>query len=239
MTIKGKSRPKGGGRAVTRGPKPAYVPVHKPLLQRRSFWYTVLAAVIVVSVAGIWYGVAKQRSADREEQLAQVKRRAAADYQQQVEPILATVGQPVPPSGFEILPQLKTSLSGFLEGTIPAEELEATASAIATAAKRAAAELDKIDAVGIVGGKGLDETFVLYVLISQTRMTQALRLYEQAALLASDAAAAEGGIATGLAGRAQGVVAVAEEGFADGYQDYTEARYRAGIFQPTPVQPSP
>ena len=239
MTIKGKSKPKGGGKAVTRGPKPAYVPVHKPLLQRRSFWYAVLGLVVVASITGIWYGLAKQRTADRAEQLAAAKEAAATAYQQEVEPVLAPIGQPVPPSGFDVLPELTTQLTAFIDGTIEPAALDETASAVATAAKRAAADLEAIDAVGIVGGKGLDETFVLYVLNSQDRMARAIRLYEQAALLAQDAAAADGDTATDLAGRAKDVTDIAATEFALGYQDYTEARFRAGIFQPIPVVPSP
>lgn len=239
MTIKGKSKPKGGGRGVTRGPKPAYVPVQKPLLQRRSFWYTVLGVLVLVSIAGIWYGLAKQRTNDREEQLAKDKVAAARRYQAQVEPILGTVGQPVAPSGFEVLPELTSQLTAFTDGTIEPAALDETGQAVAKSAKQAADSLEKVDAVGFVAGKGFDETFVLYFINSKSRMTQALRLYEQAALLAQTAAAAEGEDAVDLANRANEIADVAAKLFADGYQDYTEAGFRAGTFRPTPVQPSP
>lgn len=237
MAIKGKSKAKGGARSVTRGPKPAYVPVRTPLLQRRVFWLSVLAVVVVASIAGIWYGIAKQRSADEEAELTAAKAAAAGEYQQQVERILASVGEPLPPSGFQAFPQLAVDLAGSLDGSVDAAQLDETAGSIATAARRAAGDLEDVDAVGIVSGKGFDEVFVLYVLNSQRRMSQALRLYEQAGGLAQAAAAADGDAATELAERASEVADLAAAGFADGYQDYTEARVRAGIYQPTPGTP--
>ena len=237
MAIKGKSKAKGGARSVTRGPKPAYVPVRTPLLQRRAFWLSVLVVVVVASVAGIWYGIAKQRSADEEEELAAAKAAAAGEYQQQVEPILSSVGEPLPPSGFQVFPQLTADLAGSLDGSVDAAQLDETAGAVTNAARRAAADLEEVDAVGIVAGKGFDEVFVLYVLNSQRRMSQALRLFEQAASLAQAAAAAEGDAATELTERASEVADLAAAGFADGYQDYTEARVRAGIYQPTQGTP--
>ena len=239
MAIKGKSKPKGGAKTVTRGPKPAYVPVRKPLLQRRSFWLSVLAILVVASVAGVWYGIAKQRTADREEEVAAARRDAATEYQQQVEPILATVGQPLPPSGFEAFPELSAQVSAFLDGSVEPSELDATASAVARGARRAAADVEGIDAVGIVAGKGFSETFVLYVLNAQDRMRLGLRLFEQAARVEQAAAATEGEAATELAERASELVDIAAAEFATGYQDYTEARFRAGIYQPTPTLPSP
>ncbi len=239
MAIKGKSKPKGGAKTVTRGPKPAYVPVRKPLLQRRSLWLSLLVVVIVASIAGIWYGIAKQRTADREEELAAARRDAATEYQRQVERVLAAVGQPLPPSGFQVFPEFSGQVSAFVDGTVEASELESSASSIARAARRAGADLEGIDAVGIVAGKGFDETFVLYVLNSQSRMGRALELYGQAARVARTAAAADGQTATELAERATELADLAAAEFAEGYQDYTEARFRAGIYQPTPTLPSP
>lgn len=239
MSIKGKSKPKAGGKVVTRGPKPTFVPVRRPLLQRRSFWYAVLGVLVVASVVGIWYGIAKQRSSDRAENLTAAKRAAAAAYQGQVEPILAGIGETLQPSGFQAFPELASQLTAFADGTITAAELGEGAAGLATDAKRAAADFERIDAVEIVAGKGFDKAFVLYVLNAQSRMTQALQLYEQAALLAQEAAAADGEAASTLAERATAVADVASRLFADGYQDYDEARLLAGIFQPVPVVPSP
>jgi hypothetical protein len=211
--------------------------VRRPLLQRKSFWYTVLGVAIVLLAVGIWYGISKQRAADREESLAAAKRRAAAQYQQQVEPILAGIGEPLQASAFDVLPELSAQLTAFSDGSASAKELGETASGVAEAAKGAAADLEAVDAVDIVKDKGLDEIFVLYILNSRARMTEGLQLFEQAALLAQDAAGAEGDASTALADRATAITEIASRVFADGYQDYAEAQILAGIYQPTPISP--
>ena len=68
------------------------MPVRTPLLQRRGLWYAVLAAVLVATAVGVWYRVAQQRETDRERDLQASLRRTMTDYQEQVDPILLTVG---------------------------------------------------------------------------------------------------------------------------------------------------
>ena len=232
MAIKGKSKPKGGSKAPARGPKPAYVAVRKPFLQRRTFWIPALVIVGLAVIAGLWYGIAKQRTADREEALAQDLADAASGYQQQLDPILATVGRTVPPSGFEILPGFGAALEGFIGGTTEADGLEAEASGAAELAAEAAKQLESVDGVGSVAGKGFDESTVLYVVNSQARLTQGLQLYEQAAGLALDAAAATGKEARALAERASTIADIGQGIVDDGYQDLIEFQIRAGTYQP-------
>lgn len=233
MAIKGKSKPKGGAKPVTRGPRPTYVPVRTPLLQRRWFWFTVIAVVVVASALGIWYGIAQQRESDRERELEASLRRTVTDYQEQIEPILLTVGTPIP-SGYDTFPEFEDALNTFIDGQGKPADLQASAEATAQAAGTAAENLEAIEAAALVAGKGFDAEVALFVINSQSRMAQALRAYENAALLAADAAAAgdEQGIA--LARRAKEQVALARDIFADGYQDYIEVQVRAGTYQPMP-----
>jgi hypothetical protein len=234
MAIKGKSKPKSGAKSVTRGPKPAYVPVKTPLVQRRSFWFTVLGIVIVVAGVGVLYGLAQQREADREEQLAQRMADAATEFRGLVEPIVGTRGTPIPPSSFDVFPELDAALSSYAEGNGDAADLEAVASATADSAKQAVADLDQIQAPTIVAGKGFDDTFAIYVINARTRMSEAFALYQQAALLAADGAAAGRDGETQIE-RATAVLRIADRVFADAYQDYVEAQLMAGIFQPQPL----
>ncbi|HEU4528338.1 MAG TPA: hypothetical protein VFT80_10460 [Actinomycetota bacterium] len=233
MAIKGKSKPKGGAKPVTRGPRPTYVPVRTPLLQRRSFWFTVIAVVVVASALGIWYGIAQQRESDRERELEASLRRTVTDYQEQIEPILLTVGTPIP-SGYDTFPEFEDALNTFIDGQGKPADLQASAEATAQAAGTAAENLEAIEAAGLVADKGFDAEVALYVINSQSRMAQALRAYENAALLASDAAAAGDEQGVGLAKRAKEQVALARDIFADGYQDYIEVQVRAGTYQPMP-----
>lgn len=233
MAIKGKSKPKGGAKPVTRGPRPTYVPVRTPLLQRRSFWFTVIAVVVVASALGIWYGIAQQRESDRERELEASLRRTVTDYQEQIEPILLTVGTPIP-SGYDTFPEFEDALNTFIDGQGKPADLQASAEATAQAAGTAAENLEAIEAAALVAGKGFDAEVALFVINSQSRMAQALRAYENAALLASDAAAAGDEQGVGLAKRAKEQVALARDIFADGYQDYIEVQVRAGTYQPMP-----
>jgi hypothetical protein len=237
MAIKGKSRPKGGGKAPARGPKPAYVPVSKRIWQRRAFWVTVLVVFGLAAIAGLWYGLAKQRTTDREEALAQDLSEATTAYQQQVDPILAPLAQSVPPSGFEAFPGLTAALTGFADGTIDATALETEASRTADQAAAAATQLEAIDGVGLVSGKGFDETSVLYVVNSQARLTQGMQLYAQAAGLAQDAATAPTRQARSLAERASAIADIAKGVFDDGYRDFVELQVRAGTYQPQIATP--
>ena len=239
MAIKGKSKPKGGAKPVTRGPRPTYVPVHTPFMRRRSFWFTVLGVVVVASAIGIWYGIAQQRQADREEALAKSLRDAATEYQQHVDPIVTSIGTPVAPSGIDTFPEFETAVSSLADGQGDPADLRSIAKATAEAAKSAAENLDAIKEVELVAGKGFQEHAVLYVINAKSRMVQGLRLYEQAALLSETAAAATGNDATELAKRASQIVKLAKDVFADGYQDYVEFQFLAGIFQPTVATGAP
>lgn len=232
MAIKGKSKTKGGGKAPARGPKPSYVPVRKPLLQRRAFWVPALVVLALATVAGLWYGFAKQRTADREDALAQQLADATTAYQQQIDPILTPLGQPVPPSDFEVFPEFTAALAGFLDGSTEAAALENAASGTADQAAEAATRLEAIDGVGFVAGKGFDEVTVLYVVNSQARLTQATQLYAQAAGLAKDAATASRKQAGALAERASALADLAKGIFDDGYRDFVELQVRAGTYQP-------
>jgi hypothetical protein len=232
MAIKGKSKTKGSAKTVTRGPKPAYVPVKKPLLQRRGFWITALVVVVVLSVIGIWYGIARQQTKDREAEQAKRLATVGTQYQVAVDPVLATVGQALPPTGFEVMTDFENALTAFVGGSGTPADLQEAATSAAAQTKTAAGDLDEIDAVGIVRDKGFDDVFVLHVLNAQTRMVEALKLYEQSALLAQQAAQAEGDQATELAARSKAVLDVAKQLFAEGYQDYVEAQFTAGVLNP-------
>jgi hypothetical protein len=231
VAIKGKSKPKGGAKPVTRGPRPAYVPVRTPLLQRRGLWYAVLAAVLVATAVGVWYGVSQQRETDRERDLKASLRRTMTDYQEQVDPILLTVGTPAP-SGYDTFPEFEDALNTFIDGQGTTADLTRSAEATAQAAGAAAERLEAIEAAALVAGKGFDAEVALFVINSRSRMAQGLRAYEDAALLASDTAAAGEGQGVALAKRAKEQVALAREIFAGGYQDYIEVQVKAGTFQP-------
>src|SRR4030042_3728860 len=106
MAIKGKGRSR-ARKSVTPGPRPVYTPVKQPLLARRGFRITALVVVASLAVGGIWYGLAKERTKQRGEELAARERTAVSRYQSAVEAALSEVGSESLPGVFRVLPRLQ------------------------------------------------------------------------------------------------------------------------------------
>lgn len=235
MAIKGKSKSR-GARAVARGPKPAYVPVKTPLVRRRGLWIalgTVLGSALVAALA---IGFIQQRNADRERE--QVRRMATAvnQYRGQVDPILASLGQPLPPTGFDAFPELTAALpvlAGEQVDDATLDQVAAAADDVASSARSAVKLIEEIPTADFLRGQGFSRDFVLYVINSQGHFLRGMRLYREAALLTTMAVEARAGSERdALLDRANGVLAVAEEVFARGYADYVEAQAAAEVFDP-------
>lgn len=237
MAIKGKSKGR-GARTVTRGPKPVYQPVKKPLLARREPWLVVAGVVGTLIVVGLVAGFIAESNANDEDALAQRMRTAATEYKGEIEPILTTIGQPRAPSGFDAFGELSATVSSIESETddAPVDEKAATAAAddTVTSAKNALDALEAIDETALVRGKGFSEEFVLYIIDSKGNFVRAMHLYQESARLTELAVAAAGQERTVLAERARGVLTIANETFGRGYADYIEAQTIANIFQPTP-----
>lgn len=116
MAIKGKSKGR-SARSVTRGPKPAYQPVKKPLLARREFWLVVAGIVGVAIVAGLVVGFVIERNASAQDDLEARMRSTMSQYQGDVESILSQVGQANPPSGFTVFPDFTKAVTDLHNGT--------------------------------------------------------------------------------------------------------------------------
>jgi len=232
MAIKGKSKPR-SRRVVTPGPRPAYTPVKKPLLARRGFRIGLLVVVVAASAAGIWYGLARERSQEREQALAERERTAAVAFGGKVQGAIAPVGQPAPPDGFNAFPALTADVDGLAKGTVKPRAAAAAATAARTAAKGAWQAMDQIDVLSITANKGFDAAFVNYFFNAKGKMADALKLYEQAAILVQRAAAATGHQRTQLLASAKGVMDVAAELMNSGYSDFIQVQQGAGIFQPS------
>jgi hypothetical protein len=237
MAIKGKSRSR-GAKAVARGPKPAYVPVKKPLLARRGLWIGVAVALGLALAGGVAYGIAKEQTQTRGRELQEARSAAAADYGGALEPIIGTVGQPAPPANWSSFEGLSEALARLAAGDSPAGQIGKTATTAADTANTAWQALEDVDAVGIVRDRGLDEIFVVHVLDSKTAFVESLKLFEQGGRLVAMAAETEGAAREVLIERARAVIDVARTLFDDAYADYVEAKALAGIFEPPPL-PAP
>lgn len=238
MAIKGKSKPR-SRRAVTPGPRPGYTPVKKPLLARRGFWFTVLTVGVIASVGGIWFGLARERTNQRNKELQQRKRTAAVAFQGKIQGALAGVGQAAPPDGFTAFPALTTDMTGLGKGTVK----PAAASADAAAAQKNAASAQKalasIDPLTLTANKGFDVGFVNYFFNAKEKMLDAVKLYQNLAILVDRAASATGKDRAELLARATSIAAVASDLMNNGYSDYVQVQDQGGIFQPTfPTAPA-
>jgi hypothetical protein len=239
MAIKGKTKSR-SKKPVAAGPKPAYVPVKIPFMRRRGLWIAVVTVVAIGSIAGITYGFAKERTRSREEEVAKRLRTAMTTYQSEVDPILAGVGTPSPPSSFTAMSTLTSAVSGLQKGAVTPSAVSAavqTASGAAEQAKSAYTAFDKIDVTAIIVNKGFDQGFALYMIDSQKRMVAGLKLFEQAANLLLEASKLDGDAQAQLLDSTSGILAIASATFNDGYSDYVQAQSEAGTFQPSSIVP--
>jgi hypothetical protein len=232
MAIKGKSKGR-GARTVARVPKPVDTPVKRPFWQKKTFWYAVAAVLAIAAVVGLIYGFMKERNDQREKDEIAREATAARSYGGQLDAILSSVGQQNA-TGFVAFPQIGSALDA-LDQDAAAQDPEQLASSLddlAGTAKTAAESLTALDAAKIVRNKDLDPTFIVYLLGSKDDITTGLRLYEQAAHLASLAATTTGEDQATLIARAKAVNTLAGEVFAHGYDDYVQAQSMANTFQP-------
>lgn len=232
MAIKGRNRSH-ARRGVTPGPKPAYVPVKKPLLQRRSVQITALVVLVLVIAGILAIAFVREREQEREDQRQQALRTAAAQYQASVDRVLAGVGQPVPPTGFQAFPTLQSAIDAIAKGAAPPEAVAKAARDVAKVAGDSARAMDDVDVVGLVRDKGLDRDVILYMTNAKGKMTEGLRIYVQAAKLVEQAATATGEERAALLESAQGVLDAADAVFSDGYSDYVQVQSAAGVLTPT------
>jgi len=242
MAIKGKSRSK-STKAVTRGPKPAYVPVKQPFLARRGLWIGVASVLGVLVLVGLGAGFVAQRNSDREEALLEEMASSIGVYGDQLDPILAAVGKPVPPSGFEAFPALTPAVEQLegdsAEAPADARAIVVTSSDAVDAATSAIDALQGIDETELIRGKGFSEEFVVYVINSKGNLLRSMRLFVEAGELTKAAAQAHGADRAILLARARGVLNVAAEVFSRGYADLVEAQTKAGVFEPSSVGAPP
>lgn len=240
MAIKGKSKGR-TGRSVTPGPKPVYTPVKKPLLAKRAFWITIGSILGVALLAGLVVGWLIERDANADAEIQERMQTAVNQYQGALAPILATLGQPVPPTSFSGLPELTQALTELENETrdepVAAGGLRTTVENTLQSVRNAERALREIDEAELVSGKGFSQEFVLYVIGSKADIVRAVSLYRQAALLLGMAADAEGSEREELVARARGVTDAAAELLSGGYSDFVQAQSEAGLFDPSALQP--
>lgn len=235
MAIKGKTKGR-GAKGVTRGPKPAYVPIKTPLIRRSGLWIALGTLLVAALVGALAIGFIQEGEDRREQDRIAEMATVVNQYRGQIDPILSTIGTSLPPTGFDGFPELDTTLAALEAEEIDKAGLkQATDSAesIASNARSAIGLVEEIPTSDLLRGHDFSQDFVLYVINSQGNFLRGLKLYREAALLASTAAGAESPqLRADLTARARGVAIVADEAFTRGYSEYVEAQSAAEVFDP-------
>ena len=242
MAIKGKSKGR-GARSVTRGPKPAYTPVKKPLLARREFWLVVAGILGVAIVVGLVIGFIAPRNASAQDDLEARMRTTMSKYQGDVDSILSQIGQAQPPSGYTVFADLTKAVNDLRNGAqSDAASLEQTAGDTVDKAKSALKAFQDVDEDALIRNRGFSRDFVLYIINSKGGFVRAMELYREAGELLRLAAEADGPQRDELVARAAAITSIADDTFAHAYSDYIEAQTEAGTFSPpapVPGLPTP
>jgi uncharacterized membrane-anchored protein YhcB (DUF1043 family) len=242
LAIKGKSKGR-GARSVTRGPKPAYTPVKKPLLARREFWLVVAGILGVAIVVGLVIGFIAQRNASAQDDLEARMRTTMSKYQGDVDSILSQIGQAQPPSGYTVFADLTKAVTDLQNGAqSDAASLKQTAGDTVDKAKSALTAFQDVDEDALIRNKGFSRDFVLYIINSKGGFVRAMELYREAGELLRLAAEADGSQRDELVARAAAITSIADDTFAHAYSDYVEAQTEAGTFSPpapVPGLPTP
>lgn len=235
MAIKGKTKSR-GAKSVTRGPKPAYVPVKTPWIRRSGLWIALGTLLIAALVGALAIGFLQEREDQREQDTVVEMATVVNQYRGQIDPILSTIGTTLPPTGFDGFPELDTSLAALEAEEIDKAGLKQagdSADSVASSARSAIGLIEEIPTADLLRGHDFSQEFVLYVINSQGNFLRGLKLYREAALLVSMAAEAESPqLRADLTARAREVATVADEAFTRGYSDYVEAQSAAQVFDP-------
>jgi len=235
MAIKGKGKTR--SRQPARAPRRAPVDVPPPFFLRRRVQVALaFVAGVFVMILAIWVtnGLRQQHARSKAKAAASAQRTATLKWQGEVEGTLGKLGTitqtPTPPV---ILGSIGAAISGMQKGTVP----KGAVAALTTAggdASTASTALGKFLLRDAIASKGFDVGQVDDFLNSQTRLQDALQLYQQAATIAVLAAKAKGAQVSAIAAEAAAVKASADKILGEGWTDYQNALSDGGLVQ-TPL----
>lgn len=230
MAIKGKGRTR-GRRVVAAPPRPAIVVRKKPFYKRRSVWIAAGAVALAAILFGVFLGIrSRTERAEREREVA-----AMDTFTNMVRNGFPPGARPVPPSGYELFPELREDLGKLAGGELSAEEASQKGERLEQQARASAEKIDPI-----VVREVIPEEFPqtrLDLIDSQFMMVQALNLYERVGGLMRSAADAAAPAKKALGRQATQLASSAETLFNRGYQALVNERIRLGIHQSLPPQP--
>jgi hypothetical protein len=193
--------------------------------------------VVVGSAAGIAYGLTKEASNRRADELQARLATTMGTYQSKVDPVLSGVGTANPPVSFSALPDLHSALDGLKKGSVAPSDAASQARSSGKQAETAAAALGQVDVPKLVGGKGFTVEFVNYAINSKTRFVEALDLYRRVASLVESASTLQGGARISVLDSASGILTTADQVMNEAYSDYIQAQIAAKTYVPSLPNP--
>jgi hypothetical protein len=237
MAIKGKGKTK--PRTVTRAPRPVPVKVKPHVFGRR--WVQLTVAVIagmglVLLLVWVTNGLRREQhtkdAAARELQVAKVVKQWKTTVDGAVSKVSegAAAAQTGAPT---IFPSLSSAIDSLAKGT-PVKSVADTASAASDNAVAAAKDLAAVALPDLIRNKGFTIAETNYVLNSQARMGEGLKLYGQAAQLVKlSTPEMDKAQRTALITQAAAARDLGSQIFQEGYSDLQQALANVGIL-PTP-----
>jgi hypothetical protein len=233
MAIKGKSKTR-GRRAVPRPPRREPVPIRPPFFLRRRVQVIgsfVLGILVMVLFIWVTNGLRDQRERNDADEAAASRRQVTIQWRQTLEGELGKLGTISPGAAPTLFTDLSTAIQGLADGKVP-PKIDGTASKAADQAASAADAVGGFDLVSKISGHGFNVTQTNYLLNSQTKIVDALKLFAHAARLAQRAAVegSEKAIAA-LGTQASDLQQLAQQILADGWSDYEQALFDAGLSQ--------
>ncbi len=234
MAIKGKSKPK-AKRSVTPGPRPVYVPVKRPVLQRRGVQIGALALVVWAALAAVALGFVRERDANHEAAQAAILKSIASQYTVKVQGALAGVGQAQAVS-FSLLPDLKAQIDALRSGSASPGTVAKAAKTLRASAQGAADEIGNIDPSAMIRGKGVEDRIFVDNLVNATvKMENGLRMDAVAAGILEQAAVAPADQVRALLDQADEARRAAESLFQSGFSNWVSAQITAKTYQPASI----
>ena len=232
MAIKGKTKTKSGGRPVARAPRLAPVEVKPPFFARTRVKIALgILGGIAVSALTVWVWVGLRSEHRHNAAAAQLAKEKAivASYQGTIDGIVAQVGTTSGPTA-TLFTDVTTPLSDLVKGKLDSG-LSSTLKTAESNDKAALRNVSGIDISAQFGDKGFNKATINLAFNSQSKMKEALELYQQVFSLMREASVAKGTQVTSLATDAQNIKTTADSLFSQGYTDYANLKSAVGIVQ--------
>ena len=234
MAIKGKNKSKRTRRKAA-APKAAPVERKPPFLARTWVQITAVALLICVLTIGFTYAYVRQTDREKETKQQAIEAKITASVKKTIADTTAPLGSETS-TGFTALPELGPAIDGLRSGDTKAPDAAKTASDTEKKAQDAQAKLGKLDLNKVAEGKGASDIFVQDLLDAQTRMSEALSLFQQATMELTRATKATGADQKQLLSAASQDNILAGVIFDDGFAKWIRAQSLAGTY--VPVQSS-